>query len=116
MNRLLIVSGLTSVLLFSVAVYARTVVKDVPSYKEAIKQACTGQQVGAQCTVEFLGGTVTAGLCVEIPNSPVAGQLQCQLNIPQLANCKNNALGTPGSWMTLGSLAGLLLFLRRRRQ
>ena len=116
MNRLLIVSGLASALLFSAAVYARTVVQDVPSYKEAIKEACTGKQLGAQCTVEFTGGSVSVGVCVEVPNSPVGGQLQCKLNIPELANCKNNALGTPGSWITLSSLVGLLFFLRRRRQ
>ena len=115
MNRLWIGAALASALLVSAVVYAKTVVTDYPSYEVAIKEACDGKQIGVQCSVTFTGGSVGIGICVEVPNSPVSGVLTCQLDVNTIGNCKNNALGTPSSWITFGSLAGLLLFMRRRR-
>lgn len=91
-----------------------TVVKDVPSYNQAVGEACTGSSVGAQCTITFQGGSVSIGVCVSVPG-PAGGILTCQIDPASIPSCKNNAVGTPGSSMVFAVLA-LGLYLWRRKQ
>jgi hypothetical protein len=64
----------------------KTVVKDVPSYREAAQQACAGSSLGASCTIEFQGGSVSIGVCVEIPG-PAGIVLECKIDTQNLPGC-----------------------------
>lgn len=107
-----------SITLFSVVSNAGgnmpTVVKDVPTYSQAVIQACEGSSIGAQCTITFQGGSVSIGICVAVPG-PVGGSLSCQIDSASIPSCKNNAMGTPGSAMAFAVLALGVYFMRRRR-
>jgi hypothetical protein len=101
-------------LIVSTAAFAKTIVVDEDSFGEAAMEACQGKSVGIECSVEFQGGSIGFGVCVEI-NGPAGGYLTCQIDTKNF-DCKNNSLGTPGTWLTFGSLAGILLFIRRRKK
>ncbi|MEI6805050.1 MAG: hypothetical protein WCK49_00915 [Myxococcaceae bacterium] len=103
--------------LFSVSSFAggKTTVKDVPTYQQAVIEACDGSAVGASCTIMFQGGSVSIGVCVQVPGSPAGANLTCQIDPANLPSCKNNATGTPGAAMIFAVLA-LGLFAWRRRQ
>lgn len=92
-------------------------VNSVDSYVNETMNVCDGQGVGAQCTIVFEGGSVSVGICQNVDvNGSI--ELQCVIkteDLPSPENCKNNALGTPSSWLTFGGLAGALLLLRRRK-
>ncbi len=105
-----------SVALISLASTAggTTVVKDMPTFQQAAAEACSGSAVGASCTITFQGGSVSVGVCVQVPG-PAGGTLTCQLDAGKLPSCKNSAVGTPGSAMVFALLA-LGLFVWRRRQ
>ena len=108
------VLSLASLLIVSSVAFAKTIVIDQDSFEEAAMEACEGKSVGIECNVEFQGGSIGFGVCVEI-NGPAGGYLTCKINTENL-DCKNNSLGTPGAWLTFGSLAGILLFIRRRKK
>jgi len=101
------------VLVISTVAFSKIIVTDQESFEEAAIEACEGKSVGFECSVEFQGGKIGFGVCVEV-DVPGAGYLTCQIDTSKL-ECNNNALGTPGAWLTFGSLAGILLFLRRRK-
>lgn len=74
--------------LFSVASIAGgTVVKDVSTYNQAALDACMGQAVGASCTISFQGGSVSVGVCIQVPGSDGNYQLQCQIDTQNLPGC-----------------------------
>lgn len=109
-----------SITLFSIVSNAggslpKTVVKDAPSFSQAVIEACEGQSVGAQCTISFQGGSVSIGVCVAVPNSPAGGNLTCQIDTATIPSCKNNAVGMPGSALGFALLALGIYFVRRRR-
>jgi hypothetical protein len=73
--------------LFSLASLAGgTVVKDVKTYEQAAQEACLGQAIGAQCTISFQGGSVSVGICMQVPGSPNL-QLSCQIDTQNLPGC-----------------------------
>lgn len=74
--------------LFSVASFAggKTEVKDVPSYLTAAEEACVGQAIGASCTITFQGGSVSIGICMQVPGSPNLN-LTCQIDTQNLPGC-----------------------------
>ncbi len=109
-----LVLSLLSLLIVSSVAFAKTIATDQESFDQAAMEACQGKSVGLQCNVEFQGGSIGFGVCVEVPG-PAGGYLTCQIDTKNI-DCKNNSLGTPGAWLTFGSLAGLLLFIRRRKQ
>lgn len=118
MIRFGVVAVIALVMGFSSASEAKkkTVVSDRQSYIQAGEEACAGKNVGFSCTVEFTGGTIGLGVCVLVPG-PAGGYLTCQLDVNKLpANCRNNALATPSTWLAFGSLAGFLLMLRRKKK
>ena len=100
--------------MFSTVSFAKIIVDDEKSFEEAAIEACDGQSVGFECSVEFQGGSIGFGVCVEV-DLPGGGYLTCQIDTSKL-DCNNNALGTPGAWLTFGSLGGVLLLLRRRKK
>lgn len=95
--------------------FAGKVVSTPGQFPGAAATACEGRYVGADCTIEFAGGHIGFGVCVEVPNG--GGQLTCNIDVSQLPpGCQNNALGTKGSALTFASLAVCLLFLRRKKR
>ncbi len=106
--------SLTGLFLVSGIALAKTIVTDQESYEQAAMEACQGKSVGLECNIEFEGGSIGFGVCVEI-GGPAGGYLTCQIDTSKI-DCKNNSLGTPGAWLTFGALAGILLFIRRRKQ
>lgn len=108
------ISALCVVLLASNFVLAGQRLVSKPSqFPGAAAASCEGRYVGADCTVEFEGGYVSFGVCVEVPNS--GGELTCQIDVTELPqNCQNNALGTNGSYLTFGGLAAILFWFNRR--
>jgi hypothetical protein len=95
----------------------KTIVKDVPSFYRAQAEACDGKSVGANCTIEFQGGSVSVGFCVEIPG-PAGVTLGCQIDTSKLQNCKNNSTGTPANTAVFASVLALMAggaFWRRRQ-
>lgn len=107
---ILVLFGLLTV---SSIAFSRIIVDDKESFAEAAIEACEGKSVGLQCEVEFKGGSIGIGVCVEI-SGPAGVYLTCEIDFDEI-DCKNNALGSTGSWLTFGSLGGLLLFLRRKK-
>ena len=117
MLRVLIVSFSVLIASFSLSAKEINSVDEIrQDFQQAELDACFGKSLGASCTIEFPGGSVSVGVCVELPNSsPVGGQLSCQLNIPELHGCSSSATGK-GAVVPMLSLAGLLIFLRVRRR
>ena len=93
----------------------KTVVKDVPSYNQAVMEACSGSAVGAQCTITFQGGSVSIGVCVQVPG-PAGGMLSCQIDPASIPSCKNSATGTPSMALAFAVFALGLFGLSRRRK
>ncbi len=95
----------------------KTIVKDVPSFYRAQAEACDGKSVGANCTIEFQGGSVSIGFCVEIPG-PAGITLGCQIDTSKLQNCKNNSTGTPANIAVFAAVLAMMAggAIWRRRQ
>lgn len=113
LKRILLLA-LSSIVMFTTSAVATIIVDDEKSFEEAAIEACTGLSIGVECHVTFQGGSVGFGVCVEV-DLPGGGYLTCQIDTTKL-ECNNNALGTPGAWLTFGSLGGVLLLLRRRKK
>ena len=107
--------ALVTCLMIPAIIAAKTIVTDEDSFEKAAMEACQGKSVGVECSIEFEGGSIGFGVCVEI-SGPAGGYLTCQIDTNTIGNCKNNSLATPSSWLTFGSLAGLLLLIRRRKR
>ena len=95
----------------------KTIVKDVPSFYRAQAEACNGKSVGAQCTIEFQGGSVSIGFCIEI-EGPAGITLGCQIDTSKLQNCKNSSTGTPTNIAVFAAVLAVLAAgaIWRRRQ
>lgn len=93
----------------------KTVVTNTPSFYRAAAEACVGSAIGAQCTITFQGGSVSIGVCVQVPG-PAGGYLSCEIDPSQIPSCKKNSLvNSPSTMALFAVLAGGLFFLRRRR-